>query len=410
MATEERQKMHVRICSIAVSRLNRMTMYSTGDTSAPLISRRRSGRIAIPFFFFLLGLFYASWAARIPALRDNVQLDAATLSMVLLSGGIGAVGSFPLAAWLNVHSGARRTAWYAGLALLISLPVIGWAPNLASLMLLSLCYGAASSCFDVAINALGAVAEKQAGRSIMSMLHAWFCVGTFSGALLGSVAAALEIAPWQHFLLLSVLFLLPLRWSYQALPDDRPEPDSGRKIFAIPQGHLVALGLIGFCAAIVEGSIADWSGLYMKDHMGAGDGGAPLAYAGFAGMMLLARLAGDRMKERWGARKVVGFGALLAALGVFVAVAAINMPMAIGGFVVAGAGVAMVFPFVFSAAGRHGSMALAGVATFGYSGNLIGPPIIGFLAHGFGLQLALAFIGLLCCAVALAASRARLLE
>jgi MFS family permease len=382
------------------------TDLSLNHTALPL----RWRRLAIPFFFFMLGLLYASWAARIPTIRDNLQLDAATLSLVLLCGGIGAVGSFPLAAWLNAHAGPRRTTWYAGLTLLLSLPAIGLASNLALLMLCSLCYGAASSCFDVAINALGAVAEKEAGRSIMSMLHAWFCVGTFSGALLGSAIAALEVPPWQHFLLLSLLFLLPLRRGFMALPNDRPEPDANRKIFAIPHGHLVALGLIGFCGAIVEGSIADWSGLYMKDHMGAGDGGAPLAYAGFAGMMLVARLVGDRMKERWGARKVVALGALLGALGVFIAVSAPTIALAIIGFVIAGAGVALVFPFVFSAAGRHGSIALAGVATLSYSGSLIGPPIVGFLAHGFGLQAALAFIGVLCLAVALAASRAQWLE
>jgi len=367
-------------------------------------------QVAIPFFFFLLGLLYASWAARIPSIRDNLQLDPATLSLVLLCGGIGAVGSFPLAAWLNAHYGPRRTTWYAGLVLLVTLPLLGIAPNLILLMLFSAMYGAASSCFDVAINALGAVAEKQAGRSIMSLLHAWFCVGTFSGALLGSAVASFEVAPFWHFLALALLFLVPLRLGYKAMPNDRPEPSADKKIFAIPHGHLVALGLIGFCGAIVEGSIADWSGLYMKDHMQAGDGGAPLAYAAFAGMMLLARLVGDRLKERWGARKVVGFGSLLAAAGVFVAVAAINMPMAIIGFAVAGSGVAMVFPFIFSAAGRHGSIALAGVATLSYSGGLIGPPIVGFLAHGFGLQAGLAFIGALCIAVALAASRAVWLE
>jgi MFS family permease len=386
---------------------------TTDLTNPPLdvsALRVRWRQFAIPFFFFLLGLLYASWAARIPSIRDNLHLDAATLSMVLLCGGIGAVGSFPLAAWLNAHYGARRTAWYAGLMLLLSLPALGYAPGLPALMLLSMVYGAASSCFDVAINALGAVAEKQAGRSIMSLLHAWFCVGTFSGALLGSAVASFEVAPLWHFLALSVLFFVPLRRGYKALPNDRPAPDPKRKIFAIPHGHLVALGLIGFCGAIVEGSIADWSGLYMKDHMGAGDGGAPLAYAAFAGMMLLARLVGDRLKEYWGARKVVGFGSLLAGIGVFVAVAAVNMPMAIVGFAVAGAGVAMVFPFVFSAAGRHGAIALAGVATLGYSGSLIGPPVVGFLAHGFGLQAALAFIGALCGAVALAASRAKWLE
>ncbi|HZS79903.1 MAG TPA: MFS transporter, partial [Herbaspirillum sp.] len=105
-----------------------------------------------------------------------------------------------------------------------------------------------------------------------------------------------------------------------------------------------------------------------------------------------------------------GWGALLASVSVFVAVAAVNIPMVILGFAMAGAGVAVAFPFVVSAAGRHGTVALAGVATLGYSGSLAGPPVIGFLAHGFGLPAALVFIGVLCCAAALAASRARWLE
>jgi len=100
----------------------------------------------------------------------------------------------------------------------------------------------------------------------------------------------------------------------------------------------------------------------------------------------------------------------LAGLGVFIAVAAPSIAVAIIGFVIAGAGVATVFPFVFSAAGRHGAIALAGVATLGYSGSLIGPPMVGLLVHRFGLQVALGFVGVLCVAVALAASRARWLE
>jgi MFS family permease len=370
----------------------------------------RLRKIAIPLFFLLLGVIYASWASRIPAIRDALHLDAATLSVVLLCGGVGAVGSFPLAAWLTGHYGARHATLYAGWVLLLSLPALALAPTMLLLMLASVIYGAASSCFDVAINALGAQAEKDAGRPIMSMLHAWFCVGTFSGALLGSVFAGAEIAPLWHFLLMSCVFLLPMLLAYRVLPDDKPEYDPHRKLFAIPHGHLVVLGVIGFCGAIVEGSIADWSGLYMKDHIHAGDGGAPLGYAAFAGMMLLMRLVGDRLKEQYGARKVVASGTLLAAVGVFIAVASTSMIPAILGFALAGAGVAAVFPFVFSAAGRHGSTALAAVATLGYSGSLIGPPAVGFLAHGWGLPAALAFVGVLCGAIALAATRAKWLE
>jgi fucose permease len=219
--------------------------------------------------------------------------------------------------------------------------------------------------------------------------------------------AGAGISPLLHFGALAVLLLTLLRWCYRNLPDDRVQRIGGKPLFALPHGPLVALGMIAFCGAIVEGSVGDWSGVYMKDALGASDGLAPLAYAGFSGMMLLARLMGDRLKEAVGARSVVACGALLAAIGVFIAVGAGSIACAIAGFALAGGGVSMVFPFVFSAAGRHGSTALAGVATLGYSGNLIGPPIVGFLAQGWGLQAALGFVGILCVGVALAASRAK---
>jgi len=376
----------------------------------PTLPISRMRQAALPLLFILLGVVYATWASRIPAVRDALQLDPAQLSLVLLCAGIGAVGSFPLAAWLTGHYGARHGAWYAGMALLLTMPCLALAPNIGLLMIAMTSLGICSGCFDVAINALGAQAEKIAGRSTMSLLHAWFCVGTLSGALIGSGMAGMGMSPLSHFGLLALLFALPLRLCYNALPHDRPEPVAGKKHFSLPHGPLIALGVIGFCGAIVEGAIADWSGVYMKDWLQATDGTAPLAFAAFAAMMLVTRLIGDRLKERFGARKVVSAGALTAAVGIFVALIAAGIPLSIIGFALTGVGVATVFPFMFSAAGRHGSTALAGVATLSYGGGLIGPPVIGFLAHGFGLHAALALVGVLCLAVALAASRARWLE
>lgn len=370
-----------------------------------LLQSIQQQQIAIPYLFFLLGMIYASWAARIPSIHHNLQLEALTLSMVLLCGGVGAVTSFPLAAWLNIRYGARRASWYTGIALLFLLPILGFVSKKTTLMFLSLCYGSASSCFDVAINVLGAAAEKRAKRSIMSLLHAWFCVGTFCGALIGSGLATFKIMPGWHFLLLSLISLLPLRLACKTLPNDPLISNTDQKFFVIPHNYLITLGLIGFCSAIIEGSIADWSGLYLKNHMHASDGIAPLAYASFTGMMLIARLTGDRMKERWGAQKVIGYSSLLASSGIFIAIIASKISLAIIGFAIAGSGVAMVFPFVFSAAGKYGPTALASVATLGYSGSLIGPPIVGMLAHIWDLQAALVLISILCATVAFAASR-----
>ncbi|MBC7489450.1 MAG: MFS transporter [Glaciimonas sp.] len=375
---------------------------------APSVNRMRQA--ALPLLFVLLGAIYATWASRIPAVRDTLQLDPAELSLILLCAGIGAVGSFPLAAWLSGRYGARQSAGYAGIGLLLTMPCLALAPNIAWLMLAMTSLGICSGCFDVAINALGAKAEKIAGRAIMSLLHAWFCVGTLSGALIGSGLASIGMPPFPHFGLLALTLALPLWLCYNALANDRSEPIAGKKYFSVPHRPMIVLGVIGFCSAIVEGSIADWSGVYMKDCLQATDGTAPLAFAAFTAMMLVTRLIGDRLKERFNARKVVTVGALIGSVGMFVALIADTVPLSIVGFALTGAGVATVFPFVFSAAGRHGSTVLAGVATLSYGGGLIGPPMIGFLAHSFGLHVALALVGWLCLAVALAASQAKWLK
>ncbi|NDP60680.1 MAG: MFS transporter [Oxalobacteraceae bacterium] len=367
-------------------------------------------RIALPILFILLGAVFATWAARIPALRDALQLGAAELGLVLLCSGVGAVLSFPLAAWLLARHGARHAALWSGLALLMLVPCLALAPRMGWLMLAMFGMGSAASCFDVAVNAIGAEVERVAGRSIMSMLHAWFCLGTFSGALLGSAMAGLHVTPLWHFCLLSAGFLLPLWLSYQALPADRIVPGAVRQQFALPHGALVALGMIAFCGAMIEGSIGDWSGIYLTDQLGVAPGVAPLGYAVFSGMMLLARLVGDRLKDRHSARPVLVIGASIATVGVLLVITASHTGVAFAGFALIGGGVAAVFPFIFSAAGREGPTALAAVATMGYSGGLIGPPIIGFLAHGLGLQVALGFIGVLTLIVALAAGKASLLK
>jgi fucose permease len=169
-----------------------------------------------------------------------------------------------------------------------------------------------------------------------------------------------------------------------------------RRWFNLPTRPLMILGLIGFCGAIVEGGIADWSGVFMQDKLNATDGLAPLGYAGFAGAMLIARLYADRLKDHFGARRVVAFGAMFAVAGMMAAVSAVSSPLTIAGFALAGAGLSGVFPFVFSAAGRHGSKALAGVATISYCGGLIGPPVIGFIGQLTDLSIALGCVGLLC--------------
>jgi hypothetical protein len=142
------------------------------------------------------------------------------------------------------------------------------------------------------------------------------------------------------------------------------------------------LGLLGFLGSMAEGSIADWSGVFLKEHFGASDGLAPLALSCFSVMMLLSRLVGDKLKSAT-APSAWSPAARCCPPPACSSPCCRRTPTSPwAAFAVAGLGLSLLFPFVFSAAGAQGPAALAGVASMAYSGSLMGPPVIGAIAQG----------------------------
>ncbi|WP_288379407.1 MFS transporter [uncultured Massilia sp.] len=367
-------------------------------------------QLALPVLFALFGLIMGSWAGRIPALAERVQVSHSALSMVLLCGGLGAVVSYPISSFLMGRFGARKALLISGMALLCVLVSIGMAPTVPRLMLSVLMLGITASTFNVAINSSATKREKLTGKSELSMLHGLCCAGGLAGATLGSLMASMKIAPATHFLMLAGPLAMVLWGAYSMMDADDSVEKVEKKSFSLPRGPLALLGLLGFLGSMSEGSIADWSGVFLKEHFGASDGLAPLALSAFSVMMLLSRLVGDKLKVRFGAQRLVTLGAMVSASGLFFAVVAPNAYVALGGFAAAGLGMSLLFPFVFSAAGAQGPMALAAVASMAYSGSLVGPPVIGAVAHFVGMQAAIAYVGGLSLVIALVASRTCLLK
>jgi MFS family permease len=358
----------------------------------------------------LFGVIMGSWAGRIPSMAARVHVSHSALSMVLLCGGLGAVLSYPVSSRMMASLGARKTMLFSGLALLCVLIAIGVAPTVPLLMMAVLSLGITASTFDVAINSSATEREKRTGKSELSKLHGLGCAGGLAGATLGSLMASLHIAPGTHFMMLAAPLAALLYAAYSLMDADHSGQTVEKKSFSLPRGPLLFLGMLGFLGSMAEGSIADWSGVFLKEHFGASEGMAPLALSSFSVMMLLSRLVGDKLKTRYGARPLVTSGSMLGAAGLFFAVLSPNAYFALAGFAVAGLGLALVFPFVFSAAGAQGPAALAGVASMAYSGSLMGPPVIGAIAQGMGMQVAIAYVGGLAALIAFVASRSRMLK
>jgi len=384
---------------------------STTRAIARPLSIAQAQQYALPVLFTLFGVIMGSWAGRIPAMAERVHVSHSALSMVLLMGGLGAVLSYPISSRMMASLGARKTLLFSGLALLCVLIAIGAAPTVPLLMMAVLSLGITASTFDVAINSAATAREKATGKSELSKLHGLGCAGGLAGATLGSLMASLHIMPVTHFLMLAGPLAVVLYYAYTMLDaDDAAGATVEKKKFTLPRGELLVLGALGFLGSMAEGSIADWSGVFLKEHFGASDGLAPLALSCFSVMMLLSRLVGDKLKARYGARPLVTSGSMLGAAGLFFAVLSPNAYFALAGFAVAGLGMSLVFPFVFSAAGGQGPAALAGVASMAYSGSLMGPPVIGAIAQSFGMQIAIAYVGGLAALIAWVATRARMLK
>jgi predicted MFS family arabinose efflux permease len=196
-----------------------------------------------------------------------------------------------------------------------------------------------------------------------------------------------------HFALVAGLALVALLASTRYMLDVSGEKQDGGTLFRLPPRALWGLGAVAFCVAIGEGTMHDWSGVFLAQTLGTTAAFAALGFAAFSLTMTLGRLTGDWLATRFNPVHVVRYGGLLASLGLITAVLSSNQYIVLLGFAAVGAGVANGIPLAFSAAGKFPGLApgagIAGVATIGYAGFLAGPPLIGLVAEATSLRIAL---------------------
>lgn len=349
--------------------------------------------------FTCLGLCMGMWGVHIPSIKSQYNLHEGTLALVLLSMALGALLSLSFAGRLVNRLGVARTCALAGTTLAVLLALALQWPGLAWLLPAMLVCGSAQSLLDVAINAEGTTLEVLGRRPVMSQLHGMFSVGGMIGAGLGALLIRIGLAPESQLALTAALAgLMSLLASRHMLPADahREDSDSAEAHFAWPRGVLLLIGLLIFTGMTAEGVMYDWSVLYLKQELGMGQDVAAVGYAAFAGAMALARLTGDALRARRPAGLILRGGALLTGTAM-AAVLISGLPgVAMVGYVCVGAGLALVVPMLYNAAsqvpGTSRAAAIASVSSIGYAGFLIGPPLIGAIAHAASLTWAMGVI------------------
>ena len=355
--------------------------------------------------FALVGAVFGSWAARVPDVSAQIGATHSSLGVALFCISAGALVSMQTAGPLCARWGPGRVSAAGAVAVSASVALPAMAFSLVSLCAALLVFGAATGLANVAANSLGVQVQQTLGRPVMSTMHAGFSFGGLFGALSGGLASVLIPASW-HLIAVAVLGLVvtvaiaPTLAGFrfrEAAPIDEhgAEPRPARPAVAVGL-VIVLLGLIAGCTAFAEGALTDWASLYLREDLHATPVVAATGYAAFSLAMAVARLQGRRMILRYGDTTVLVSGALLAAAGMLAGALASSPYVALGGFVLVGLGLANVFPLAIAKAGLlGGARGVARASTVGYTGLLGGPPIIGFLAAGWGLPVALMSVSLL---------------
>lgn len=357
--------------------------------------------------FLLSGMSLGAWAPLVPFARERAGLDEAQLGLLLLCFGLGSMLAMPLAGALTTRKGCRFVSLIGGALICSMLPLLASLSSFAALAVTLALFGAGLGSIDVAMNVQGLMVERDHGRPLMSGFHGLFSLGGIASALLMGVllwggaspllAVSVVVAIVGGLLLWHARHLLP----YGA--DDPAAP------FARPSAKVVAVGVLCFIVLLVEGAVLDWSAVFLNRAHQIDLSVAGSAYAVFSLTMAAGRFSGDALRKRFGAVSLLIGGGLLVMIGFAMAVLLPPWPLFLLGFALIGLGLANAFPVYCSVVGAQTAMpaglAIAVITGIGYCGILLGPALIGFVAHLIGLRDALLCVGVLMLAQVLSARR-----
>jgi MFS family permease len=366
----------------------------------------KTARAGAVVTFVLAGLLCGSMTVRIPALSDKLGLSEASIGITLLLWGLGALITMQSMRGVMARFGSRSILRVGAPLSAIALAMLALAPTFPLLLVATVLFGMAFGAVDVAMNAQGSTVERAYGRPLMNGMHAGWCVGAISSGLLGTAAIAAGLSLTVHLTLIALITLpLMIFVSRTYLPDSvtvNARTTTRRRMPPV----VYLLGVIAFCAFMVEGTVADWNGLFLRDILGAPEALAALGYPIFEAGMLIGRLTGDRVQARFGARGMIVTAGLASAATFSVVITASSALVALSAMLFVGLAVATVSPMAMSLAGSavaNPGPAIAQTGAMGYAGLLLGPVLIGFLSDLATLRVGLGIAVVLGVLIALAA-------
>jgi hypothetical protein len=362
-------------------------------------------RAAVSTAFFLLGLGGGIWAVHIPLVQARLGIEPSILGFALFTMAVGAMLAMPSTGWAIGRLGSRLPTAALTIAFTLATPLPVLSGSVGALFAATFLFGFTMGGLDVAMNVQASEVEAARRRPTMSSFHGFYSLGGLSGAAIGAALIAAGFGNGEGAAAIAVFLLVPAILSARNLLPTRRLGDSGPR-FSLPSRAVLGLCIIAFLCFALEGTVADWSALFLTTVKSASPATAAAGFALFSLAMALCRLTGDAAVARLGSRTVVIGGGILSAAGMGIALASPWPLVGAIGFGLVGIGAANIVPVLFSRAARtpgvEPSVGVAAVATLGYSGFLATPPVLGLVADAYGLSTSLGAVllmGLLIAAV-----------
>lgn len=362
---------------------------------------------AVALQFLVNGIVAASFIPRLPEIRDALGVDLATIGQILTLASLGGLLGSWLAGWVMPRFGTKNAMVVGTLAVIFTLPLVGFASSTWSLLLVIGFLMMLDPIVDVAMNIQGSNISTRRETPVMNRLHGLWSIGSVIGGLLAAGMAALAISLQWH-LIGAACFMAVALWyiggglltSDEAVTDSDDTPNK-EVVKTRKSAHLWVYAALGAVAFVPEMIGSDWAPFRAKDDLQLSAGIAGMAYVAFTSGMVAGRLSGDWITAKLGQEKLLNYSVTTAVIGLTIACLVDFTPLVFVGLSVAGIGISVLFPALYDAAAQDSKNpgAALGAMTAGSRGiMLIAPISIGLLADtdAFSVGMAMALLALPC--------------
>jgi fucose permease len=344
-----------------------------------------------------MGLIFASLLSRFPALQEWYGLSMGQLSLIPFCMSVGSLCMTPVCAFLIHKYGCKRLS-KVGYVYITLLPFIALMPNLYCLYALCMVYGAMVSLTDVSVNANSIILEKAYHRPIIGLFHALFYVGMCCGALLSILFLTFKVSVFYHLPFIAIIAFITFYTARTYFLKEKPSSQSANDKFRLlfPKGLLVLIAFIALCGRIIEGSISDWSTVYMKTIVDLTETIAPVGLAIYSAFIAFGRFWVDAIRKRFTGTAILICCGVLSGLGLLVMIAGTEIYFAITGLFISGIGLSCLVPVIYSMSGNQKGVSpgegLAMVNMISGTGFLFGPFIIGMIADAYNMRVSFLYV------------------